>query len=118
VLAVVGATGCGGDGPAVEKVAGVVRLDGKPVEGATVSFVPGSGGLFASGLTAADGSFTLNTAAPGARPGSGAAVGDYRVTIVKMESSSPRKTDDPNDPGYDPLASVGENPNAPVDTLP
>jgi len=113
VLAVAGVAGCGGGGPAVERVAGLVTLDGKPVEGATVSFVPGSGGLFASGLTGADGRFTLNTAAPGAKPGSGAVVGDYRVTIVKMESAAQARTDDPNDPKYDPLASVGENPNAP-----
>lgn len=113
VLAVIGVAGCGGGGPALEKVNGLVTLDGKPVEGATVSFVPGSGGLFASGLTGADGRFTLNTAAPGARPGGGAVAGEYRVTIVKMESSAQRRTDDPNDPNYDPLASVGDNPNAP-----
>jgi hypothetical protein len=113
VLALVAWAGCGGGGPAVEKVTGVVTLDGKPVEGATVSFVPAAGGLFASGLTAPDGTFTLNTAAPGAKPGSGAVAGDYRVAIVKMESSGQGRTADPNDPSYDPLASVSENPNAP-----
>jgi len=113
LLALTLALGCGGGGPVVEKVTGVVTLDGKPVEGATVTFVPGAGGLFASGLTATDGTFTLNTAAPGATPGGGAVSGEYQVAILKLNSTAGRTTDDPNDPNYDPLASVSENPNAP-----
>lgn len=106
--------GCGGGGPAVETVTGVVLLDGQPVEGATVSFVPAGSGMFASGLTGTDGTFTLNTAAPGATPGAGAVAGEYAVTIMKMASTAAAKTDDPNDPNYDPLASVSENPDRPT----
>lgn len=76
--------GCGQSGPAVENVQGVVTLDGTPLEGATVFFSPkGTGGLVAAGLTQADGSFTLNT--QGAKPGAGTAVGDYSVTVSKVE---------------------------------
>ncbi len=114
VIVLPGFAGCGGGGPAVETVTGVVLLDGKPVDGATVSFVPAGGGMFASGLTAADGTFTLSTAAPGATPGAGAVAGEYAVTIMKMASTEAAKTDDPNDPNYDPLASVSENPDRPT----
>lgn len=75
----------------MELVEGVVVLDGKPVEGATVFFSPaastieGTAGLPAAGRTAADGSFRLN-AGGGATPGAGTKVGDYIVTVIKQES--------------------------------
>ncbi len=76
--------GCGQSGPAVEYVQGVVTLDGAPLEGATVFFSPkGSAGKGAAGKTQPDGSFTLNT--QGAKPGAGTAVGDYSVTVSKVE---------------------------------
>lgn len=83
--------GCGRRGPRVELVEGVVVLDGKSVEGATVFFSPaaseGAAGLPAAGRTAADGSFRLN-AGGGATPGAGTKVGDYIVTVIKQESDS------------------------------
>ena len=76
--------GCSQSGPAVEYVQGVVTLDGAPLEGATVFFSPkGSAGKGAAGKTQSDGSFTLNT--QGAKPGAGTAVGDYSVTVSKIE---------------------------------
>ena len=76
--------GCRQSGPAVEYVQGVVTLDGAPLEGATVFFSPkGSAGKGAAGKTQSDGSFTLNT--QGAKPGAGTAVGDYSVTVSKIE---------------------------------
>lgn len=72
-------------------VEGVVLLDGKPVEGATVFFSPvpdtdeASTGLPAAGRTGPDGSFRLN-AGGGAKPGAGTKVGDYIVTVIKQES--------------------------------
>lgn len=89
VLVLVG--GCGPRGPAVEMVEGVVLLDGKPVEGATVFFSPVSSadearaGLPAAGRTGPDGAFRLN-AGGGAKPGAGTKVGDYIVTVIKQES--------------------------------
>ena len=77
--------GCGQSGPAVEYVQGVVTLDGAPLDGATVFFSPKGTARtrVAAGLTQADGSFTLNT--QGAKPGAGTAVGDYSVTVSKIE---------------------------------
>jgi hypothetical protein len=74
-------------------VEGVVVLDGKPVEGATVFFSPSptasdaAAGLPAAGRTAADGGFRLN-AGGGATPGAGTKVGNYIVTVIKQESDS------------------------------
>src|SRR5205807_2290024 len=53
--------GCGGKDRPV-KLEGLVTLDGEPVEGAIVSFLPDEGaGRFAHALTAKDGSFRLTT---------------------------------------------------------
>ena len=90
--------GCGQSGPAVEYVQGVVTLDGTPLEGATVSFSPkGTSGMGAAGLTQPDGSFTLN--ARGAKPGAGTAVGDYSVTVSKVEMPEMPNIDE-DDPRY------------------
>ena len=59
-------------------VNGVVKMDGAPVEGATVTFITADGKLSASGQTAADGSFSLSTGGQ-----SGAFPGDYKVVVVK-----------------------------------
>ena len=79
------ASGCGrAGGPVVHYVTGVVTLDGEPVSGASVRFSPSSpDGIPASGMTKADGTFTLNAQA--ARPGAGTAAGEYAVAIQKDE---------------------------------
>jgi hypothetical protein len=65
---------------------GTVTFDGKPVEGATVSFSPtGEGGQIAVGKTDASGNFTLNT--PGI--GEGAVPGSYKVSIQKSTEVDP-----------------------------
>jgi hypothetical protein len=73
-LVLVGA-GCGGNSPV--SVRGTVTLDGQPVEGATVLFLPEGGGRQATGQTGADGSFRLTTidANDGAFPG------NYKVVV-------------------------------------
>jgi len=81
-----------GCGAGTTSVSGVVTLDGKPVEGASVSFTPvaekdgGVGGSY--GKTDAEGRYTLRTVA-GDR--TGAAVGKHKVTITLSKS-------DPNNP--------------------
>lgn len=101
--------GCGPRGPAVEMVEGVVLLDGKPVEGATIFFSPaptdgeGQAGMPAAGRTGPDGTFRLN-AVGGARTGAGTKVGEYVITVLKQVG-------DPL-PGRDP----GNPPTAPADT--
>jgi hypothetical protein len=75
---VVAVFGCGGKDRLVN-VEGVVTLDGQPVDGAIVSFLPDEkGGRAASGTTARDGSFRLTTY----KQDDGALPGDYRVTVT------------------------------------
>lgn len=103
VLTSGGIAGCSGGGPDVQYVEGVVTLDGKPVEGATVGFSPvdAATGLAAVGTTDADGVFRL-TAMQGGEPESGTTVGQYKVTVTKttVTSASAEETqkmqDDPN----------------------
>jgi hypothetical protein len=75
--------GCGSNGPETVKVRGIVSLDGKPVEDATVGFTPKDGGRPAMGTTDASGQFTLTTFTPG----DGAVVGTHTVTVSKIRSS-------------------------------
>jgi hypothetical protein len=102
MIAMVAIVGCGPRGPAVEMVEGVVLLDGKPVEGATIFFSPApkdgkpQGGMPAAGRTAAGGTFRLN-AVGGAKAGAGTKVGEYVITIVKQESDA-LPAPDPNGP--------------------
>ena len=69
--------GCGGQRPV--KVSGTVKLHGQPIEGATVQFVPvKEGGRPATGMTKADGGFSLTTI----EDQDGAMPGEYKVVIT------------------------------------
>ena len=73
--------GCGGsDRPALAAASGIVTLDGTPVEGATVSYVPVTGCRPATAITDATGRYTMNAFADD----EGAAVGDHKVTVMKI----------------------------------
>ena len=91
---------CGSSGPSVQFVEGSVLVDGRPLDGAEVSFSPlESGvGLAAVGRTDAGGRFTLNPQV--GKPGAGTLVGSYRVTIRKRKPDEAAEealsTDDPN----------------------
>ena len=71
--------GCTGN--AMLPVQGTVMLDGQPLEGAAIGFIPAEGGRPATGKTDAQGHFTLAsfTANDGLPPGS------YKVTVTKVE---------------------------------
>lgn len=71
-------------------VKGRVLLDGEPLDGASVGFVPAAPGqgVHAFGLTEADGSFRL-TALPGGSAQAGTATGDYRIVISKIVRVDP-----------------------------
>jgi hypothetical protein len=70
-------SGCGGARPV--KVSGTVTLNGQPVEGAMVQFVPvKEGGRPATGTTGADGSFSLTTV----ENHDGAMPGEYKVVVI------------------------------------
>jgi len=71
--------GCGGGKQKLAKVSGVVTLDGKPLDGAMVTFQPTDGGRPATGVTGADGHFTLTTYTSG----DGAQLGDHKVLVTK-----------------------------------
>ena len=80
------AGGCSSDGPPLAPVRGRVTLDGKPLAGKTVKFVPepGTPGQGAGATTDADGNYTLLAARPGAtRDTPGAPPGAYRVVVVE-----------------------------------
>jgi len=84
--------GCGG-GPRPVKVSGTLTLDGKPVEGATIKFVPvAENGRPAVGLTKADGGFELTTH----ENSDGAIPGDYKVVVTynpPVESAPSQSTE-------------------------
>ena len=70
-------TGCGGH---LVKVQGTVTLDGQPLEGATVMFIPVDGvGKPGVGATDQDGVFELSSSN---KPQDGVAPGDYKVVIT------------------------------------
>ncbi len=77
--------GCGdskSEGPKLIPVTGTVRLDGKPLSGATLMFNPmaGTGGNGGFAVTDAEGKFSLTDY--GSQPG--CPVGDYGVTFTKI----------------------------------
>jgi hypothetical protein len=77
-------TGCAGKGP--KSVRGMITLEGTPVAGATVLFMPDGpdGGRPASGFTSAEGAFRLTTF----KPNDGALPGKYRVVVQKTEGAT------------------------------
>ena len=84
------ATGCGDGRPARIAVGGSVTYRGKPLEGASVTFIP-KGARPASGQTDAQGRFTLQTFSSG----DGVVAGDHVVCIIK---SVPDPKDKKNSP--------------------
>lgn len=77
------AAGCGPGRPKTLPVTGVVTLDGKPLEEASVLFAPEGGGRPATGLTDKEGRFRLGTFVPG----DGALPGKHLVSVVKKKTS-------------------------------
>src|SRR5258707_3086026 len=77
-------SGCGGDGPRLYPVKGVVRINGEPAKDVNVVFTPvaapegGATPLSPSAVTGEDGSFRLMSI----KPGDGAPAGEYQVTII------------------------------------
>ena len=79
-------TGCSGSSrPPTYPVTGTVTMQGKPVAGAAITFVPtGTEGEAASAITDSEGKYALTTwqAGDGARPG------EYRVKVSKQEQQT------------------------------
>lgn len=67
-----------GCGPSLVEVKGVVKLDGAPVEGATVTFASEDGKQLYTGFTDAGGNFALSQSGT-----LGVLAGNYKVIVVK-----------------------------------
>lgn len=81
--------GCSGNSvkyPTLASVTGTVTLDGQPLEGATVTFVPATGRA-SSGLTDASGYYSLQYT----KTIAGATLGQHRVMIQKMVADRSHK---------------------------
>ena len=110
--------GCGGeDRPPLATASGIVKLDGEPVEGATVSYLPVEGGRPGSGITDAQGRYTIKTF----EDDDGAIVGDHKVSVMKVSGDGAYVLDEggapagdasgEEDDGSDGLSTIEENPN-------
>lgn len=94
-LAVIGAMGCGSDGPKWDlnphPVTGKVLYDGKPASGVLVGLLPLDAPMPPSipgnpiGTTGPDGTFTLTTF----KEGDGACEGSYQILLTWMTPAAP-----------------------------
>lgn len=75
------ATGCTPDGPDIARVVGEVKMDGKPLPGATVVFIPQAGGRPAVAETDANGNYTLEFS--GGREGTIPGVNKVEITTYR-----------------------------------
>ncbi|MEO8270606.1 MAG: hypothetical protein ABI557_12860, partial [Aureliella sp.] len=75
-------TGCSPDGLKLIKAGGQVTYKGKPLGGANVKFIPGSGPV-AIAITDDEGNFTITT-----NGRSGATLGTHKVAISKISGAT------------------------------
>ena len=82
-----GASAASSEGGAVP-AAGAILLDGQPLEGGLVTFVPasGTGGNGASGTTDASGRYELASLDPGGTPVPGILPGKYKVIVSRLKT--------------------------------
>jgi len=84
-------SGCGESGPTLYPASGTVTYNGKPVEGASVTFTPESGPI-GVGTTDAAGKYTIATLGkPGAVPG------ENKVSVSKASTVGAGKQMTPED---------------------
>lgn len=74
--------GCGGgsDRPSLAPASGIVTLNGEPVEGASLTFIPVAGGRPGSAITDAQGRYTIKTY----QDAPGAIIGEHKVAVIKI----------------------------------
>ncbi len=100
-------SGCGGSGPRLAQVEGVVTLDGKPLANKSLMFSPidGTAGNGAGGSSDADGKYSLNAMIPGAtRDYPGIPPGRYRVMVFAATFSGDVVAGE--DTGDEPAAAI------------
>lgn len=84
LLAVMTLAGCGGSGLDLVAVSGTVEWEGGgPVSGATVTFMPESGGPSSTAITDDSGKFSLKTGTGQ----SGAVPGKHKITVSKPNAA-------------------------------
>lgn len=75
------AFGCGGSGPQMGRVSGVVSQKGTPLTKGNITFVPTEpGGTIATSQIGSDGRYELETP----QYGRGAVVGDYQIAVTDI----------------------------------
>ncbi len=105
--------GCGQQGPdrpATFATTGTVTLDGAPVEGAAVTFVPNGKGTPAVATTDASGRYALKSFGTE----EGAVPGQYMITVTKgqyTEAAAAGGGGEEPPPGYDPNSGTSEGTN-------
>jgi hypothetical protein len=98
------ASGCGDSNPKTYPVSGVVTLDGKPVPGATVTFIPDdSKSKSAATNCDAQGKYSMSTF----KQGDGAIPGSYKVIVAKYQKGA-----EENPYGDKPPEAVEQTPEA------
>lgn len=112
---VLSVTGCGGsDRPPLVEASGVLTVDGKTIEGASVSIISVEGGRPSSAITDAEGRFDLKSYSDA----DGVPAGEYKVAVVKisgpgadaMNGAAPPEANDDGedeDDGSDGLSMLG-----------
>jgi hypothetical protein len=101
--------GCSNDTPTLVPVSGRLTLDGKPLVGKTLKFLPepGTPGQGSGATTNAAGEYTLLAVRPGAiRDEHGALPGTYRVVVVEPMFPVNTPAQDVNDPTPTPAIGV------------
>ena len=95
--------GCGGRGPRVYRVAGVVRFAGQPLAGGTVMFVPDTGRPVGASI-ASDGSYRIEVIA-----------GKHRVAILPaLSSPMPAESSVPPDQQMTPAHQISRTIASPI----
>jgi hypothetical protein len=111
LVLLIAAAGCGNGGPA--PLRGTVKLDGRPLEGASVYFIAqDSGCRDALGSTDADGVFHLSTF----EPGDGAFPGKYKVVVQPPQPDTGVVAATPVEAMQ--ATGAARNPNRPLITIP
>ncbi len=107
------ATGCNKDGLKLVKAGGQVTYKGKPLQGANIKFIPGSGPM-AIAITDDEGNFTITT-----NGRAGATLGTHKVAISKITgSATPNAAPKPEDMMKMQKANMGKANTGPKNEIP
>lgn len=112
LLGLWGIGGCSDEGPRLVPAGGVVEYNGKPVEGAAVTFIS-ENGPSAVGVSGPEGRFRLSTNGI-----DGVVPGKHTAVVIKMEGGAIKQQIDTTDPEKARTAFVNTSSKPPVSLLP